>query len=140
MRKVQLILLSLITLIFSACFTTGSNFPSDLAWIKKEQTSQKDVRMVLGDPFAVGNSGGTTTWTYVYYEFKMIGKRSHKELKFYWKDDRTVKHFSFNSSFREDLQGPRSSKSSSIRAQKSKTRNNAQPRPKKASLTPYPKY
>lgn len=83
----------------TGCFSTGKNFPDDLRWIKKEKTSQNDVRLVLGTPYSVGNSSGVTTWTYGYYEYKMFGKANHKELKFYWGPDLSVKHFNYSSSF-----------------------------------------
>ena len=87
----------------TSCLTTGKNFPSDLAWIKKEKTKKSDVQMVLGAPFAIGNSGGVKTWTYAFYKYKLFGKTSHKELKFYWLPNNSVKTFSFNSSFPDDL-------------------------------------
>ena len=92
----------LISVMFlSGCFSTGKDFPDDLNWIKKEKTSQNDVRLVLGSPYSVGNSGGVTTWTYGYYEYKIFGKANHKELKFYWGPDLAVKHFNYSSSFPE---------------------------------------
>lgn len=91
---------------FSAvgCVSTGNNFPSRTEWIKKNLTSQKDIRMVLGAPFAVGDSGGILTWTYAYYRYVFPRNSFHKELKFYWNKNQTVKHFSFNSSFPADIQ------------------------------------
>ena len=55
----------------------------------------------------VGNSGGTPTWTYGYYRYKLVGVSSTKELKLYWNPDQTVRNFSFNSSFPEDVRGER---------------------------------
>ena len=91
----------------SACVTQGNYFPSDTAWIKPSQTRQQDVRSLLGDPHMVGNSGGTPTWTYGYYRYKLVGVSSTKELKLYWNPDQTVRNFSFNSSFPEDVRGER---------------------------------
>jgi outer membrane protein assembly factor BamE (lipoprotein component of BamABCDE complex) len=101
----------LATVIFSApaCVTQGNYFPSDTAWIKPSQTRQQDVRSLLGDPHMVGNSGGTPTWTYGYYRYKLVGVSSTKELKLYWNPDQTVRNFSFNSSFPEDVRGERRS-------------------------------
>jgi outer membrane protein assembly factor BamE (lipoprotein component of BamABCDE complex) len=84
------------------CMTTGQNFPSKTDWIKVNETKQDDVRMVLGPPYAVGNSGGVLTWTYVFYKYALFGDPHHKEVKFYWNTDQTVKHYSFNSSFPDD--------------------------------------
>ena len=87
----------------AGCVSTGRDFPSDVSWIKKEGTRQKDVNLVLGRPFSVGSSGGIPTWTYAYYYYNVIGKRFHKELKFYWNEDKAVKHYSFSTSFPRDV-------------------------------------
>lgn len=86
----------------TACVTNGTDFPSDVKWIQDNKTKQTDVRGILGEPFAVGSSDGKPTWTYGYYRYKLIGKSSQKELKFYWNPNGTVNSFSFNSSFPED--------------------------------------
>ena len=91
------------TVIFlSGCATTGSDFPSDLNWIKENQTTKQDVRMLLGEPYSVGNSSGTATWTYGFYKWRLVGTRHTKELKFYWNGNGTVSRYSFNSSFPSD--------------------------------------
>lgn len=105
--SLRLALWSVILLSTSACVTHGNYFPSDTAWIKQSQTRQQDVRSLLGDPHMVGNSGGTPTWTYGYYRYKLVGVSSTKELKLYWNPDQTVRNFSFNSSFPEDVRGER---------------------------------
>lgn len=87
----------------TACVTNGRDFRSDTAWIKEGQTKQSDVSMVLGEPYAVGNSGGRPTWTYGFYRYKLLGKSVQKELRFFWKPDGTVDTYSFQSSFPEDL-------------------------------------
>jgi outer membrane protein assembly factor BamE (lipoprotein component of BamABCDE complex) len=87
----------------SGCVTVGKDFKSDVSWIKEGHTKQSDVSLVLGDPRSVGNSSGTPTWTYGYYQYRMLGDSASKELKFYWKKDGTVDQFSFNSSFADDI-------------------------------------
>jgi outer membrane protein assembly factor BamE (lipoprotein component of BamABCDE complex) len=89
----------------SGCVTSGKYFSSDTGWIKANKTRQEDVRGLLGEPFMVGNSGGSPTWTYGYYRYKLIGDSFTKELKLYWNNDRTVQSFSFNSSFPDDVSG-----------------------------------
>ena len=89
-------------LLVSSCFSLGHYFPSKLSWIKKSQTTKNDVKLVLGEPHAVGSSGGTVTWTYSFYEYNVLNQTYHKELRFYWNEDTTVKHYSFNSSFPQD--------------------------------------
>jgi hypothetical protein len=85
----------------TGCVTRGRDFSSDLSWIKKNQTSQTDVTRVLGEPTAIGNTGGIPTWTYGFYDYRLFGNSDTKELKFYWNGDK-VQDFSFNSSFPQD--------------------------------------
>ena len=87
----------------SSCLTIGKRFPSRLDWIEKDKTTLKDVKLVLGKPSAVGNSGGTETWTYAYYSYTFWYMPRFKELKFYWNKDQTIKHYSFTSSFPGDI-------------------------------------
>ena len=87
------------------CMTFGKQFQSNVEWIKKGETTQKDAYLVLGEPQEVGSSGGVPTWTYYFYRYKILGKDSRKEVKFYWDKDKTVSHFSFSTSFKKDLQG-----------------------------------
>ena len=100
-RRVGFICLTLLT----GCVTQGRDFPSQFDWIRKTETSQNDVKMVLGAPFSVGNSNGVPTWTYGFYRYSLFGKSEVKELKFYWLPDRTIRSFSFNSSFPADIHG-----------------------------------
>lgn len=85
------------------CVTNGDDFRSDTGWIKEGQTKQTDVKMILGDPGSVGNSGGRPTWTYGFYRYRLFGKSHQKELKLYWRNDGTIETYSFNSSFPEDV-------------------------------------
>lgn len=85
----------------TACVTRGRDFSSDLSWIKKGQTTQSDVSRLLGEPTAVGNTGGVPTWTFGFYDYRLFGDSDTKELKFYWNADK-VQDFSFNSSFPQD--------------------------------------
>ena len=93
----------LISQMIQGCLSTGKDFPSETSWIQKEKTKKNDVRLVLGKPFSVGNSGDTNTWTFAYYKYVLFGDTTHKELKFYWNDNDSVKHFTFESSFPEDI-------------------------------------
>lgn len=88
----------------TSCITTGKNFPTDISWLKKDVTKKQDVLLLLGEPFAVGNSGGDPTWSYTYYKYQVAGKNLYKELKLYWNPNGTVKHFNFNTSFPVDLE------------------------------------
>jgi hypothetical protein len=87
----------------TGCVTNGDDFPSDLTWIKEGVTKKSDVKSILGEPYSVGSSSGRPAWTYGYYRYKLIGKSTQKELKFYWNPDETVSSYSFTSSFPEDI-------------------------------------
>lgn len=90
------------TLSLGACVTRGKDFSSDINWIRKNQTTQAEVQRLLGAPTAVGNSGGTPTWTYGFYNYRLFGESATKELKLYWTPDFKVADYSFNSSMAED--------------------------------------
>jgi len=90
-----------------SCLSTGRDFPSRVDWIQKERTKKDDVALILGTPYAVGNSNGTPTWTYAFYKYSPFSKTEYKELRFYWSEDNIVKTYTFNSSFPEDLHGPK---------------------------------
>ena len=91
--------------LLTSCMTTGKSFPSDIAWIVRDATTEEDVELMLGSPSAVGSSDGAKTWTYGYYKYSLFGSASYKELKVYWKPNRKVDHFTFTSSFPEDVGG-----------------------------------
>ena len=87
----------------SSCMSFGRLFNSNIDWIKKGETTKRDVVLVMGEPQEVGSSGGVPTWTYYFYRYKVIGSDSRKEIKFYWGEDGTVNHFSFSTSFQDDI-------------------------------------
>jgi hypothetical protein len=97
----KIILIALFSSLWQACISSGRDFPSRLDWITKEQTKKEDVALVLGKPYAVGNSSGVPTWTYAFYKYSPFSSY-YKELRFYWADEK-VQTFTFNSSFPEDL-------------------------------------
>ena len=101
-RFIHSIAATVISLLLPACVTRGHDFSSDISWIKAQKTTQADVTAILGAPEKVGNSGGTPTWTYGFYDWSLFGDSYTKEVKLYWNDDRTVKDFAFTSSFPED--------------------------------------
>ena len=86
----------------SSCLTRGNDFSSHTDWIRVNQSKQTDFAKYLGEPLQVGNASGVATWTYGFYKFKVFGESYTKELKLWWNSDRTVKYFSFNSSFPAD--------------------------------------
>jgi hypothetical protein len=96
--------LALSAVLLTGCVTRGKDFASDLNWIKTKQTSQSDVAATMGEPYEVGNSSGTPTWTYGYYKFQLFGESYTKELKFYWDPDNKIRDYSFSSSFPKDRQ------------------------------------
>ncbi len=99
------VLVGICIVLLAGCVTQGQNFESKVDWIKVGETRQRDVKLVLNEPFSVGSSAGAPTWTYGYYRYRLFGKSHTKELKVYWEADGTVKHYSFNSSFPTDTKG-----------------------------------
>ena len=99
----KIIFIFSISSLFTGCFSFGDKFSSDLTWVENNKTNQEDVKMVLGTPYSLGNSGGVSTWTYAFYQYIFPAKTAYKELRFYWSQNKTVKHYNFNSSFPEDL-------------------------------------
>ncbi len=89
----------------TSCVTSGREFPSQIGWVTKGKTHQKDVKLVLGDPQFVGNSDGVPVWTFGYYKYRLFSPSYTKEVKFYWNADNSVQAFSFNSSFPDDIEG-----------------------------------
>jgi outer membrane protein assembly factor BamE (lipoprotein component of BamABCDE complex) len=96
----------------SGCVTRGAQFTSDTAWIRIGSTTQDSVSKLLGNPHAVGSASGTPTWTYGYYKYGVIGTNAQKELKLYWNANKTVKDYSFSSSFPADSSAASPSKTS----------------------------
>jgi hypothetical protein len=101
-NMISLLCLFLSLLSMTGCVTRGAQFASDTAWIRVGSTTQDSVSKLLGNPHGVGSASGIPTWTYGYYKYGFIGTNAQKELKLYWNPNRTVKDFSFNSSFPED--------------------------------------
>ncbi len=99
----RLFLFAMFAVSLQSCLTSGRDFPSRLEWIQKERTKKEDVTLVLGQPYSVGNSDGTPTWTYAFYKYTLFSQTFYKELRFYWNDQNIVKSFTFNSSFPQDL-------------------------------------
>lgn len=87
----------------TGCVTEGRDFPTDISWIKLNETSKKDVKLVLGDPRSVGQSSGSPTWTFGYYQYRVVGTSHTKELRIFWNPDGTVKNFTFDSNFPDDV-------------------------------------
>lgn len=89
-------------LLATSCITRGEAFSSDYNWIQKGETTKNDVQKMLGKPYLVGYSSGRPSWTYGYYQLRLVGESNTKELTFYWKDTGVVDDFTFRSNFPED--------------------------------------
>lgn len=85
------------------CATRGTNFSSEVDWIKKGETTKEEIQRVLGNPYQVGSSSSLPTWTYGFYSYRLFGESYTKELKIYWNREGTVRNYSFSSSFPEDV-------------------------------------
>lgn len=86
----------------TSCVTRGEAFSSDYHWIQKGVTTKQEVTKMLGNPYLVGYSSGRPSWTYGFYQLRLIGDSNTKELTFYWKDGGVVDDFTFRSNFPED--------------------------------------
>lgn len=110
-RSVSLLIISLLgPFLLISCVTRGKNFSSDTSWLDQNQPSQAQVKEIMGDPYKVGSSNGTPTWTYGYYKHQLFGESSIKELKIYWDKFNKLKTYSFSSSFKSDTKKPSSAK------------------------------
>lgn len=97
MKLLQTILLVFTLGALSGCVTRGEDFATDLSWIAKKTTTKAEVYQMLGKPMFVGDSSGRPTWTYGFYNYRLIGASKIKELKFYWTEDDRVMHYSYKS-------------------------------------------
>ena len=91
-----------ISFVFTGCVTEGNYFSSETDWIKTGVTQKSQVKEIVGEPHSVGVSDGTKTWTYGYYQYRLLGDSYTKELKFYWNPDGTLQRYNFRSSFPRD--------------------------------------
>jgi hypothetical protein len=88
----------------TSCVTRGKDFLSRFDWIQEGKTRQMDVKSALGDPQSIGLNSGLPQWTYGFYKHSLFKESQTKELRFWWNPDKTVKSWSFTSSFQDDTQ------------------------------------
>lgn len=80
-----------------ACATVGKNFAGEnVPKIKIGQTHKSDLNNLFGQPWRVGIEDGNETWTYGYYQYKLIGETLTKDLVIRFGPDNIVKSYSFN--------------------------------------------
>jgi hypothetical protein len=85
------------------CIHVGRQFDSDnLSWIAKNQTTKIDMSARLGEPFRAGIDQGMLTWTYGYYDYRLIGQTYTKDLVVYFNPDGTVHSYTFSTSFPDE--------------------------------------
>lgn len=89
--------------LLSGCITTGKDFKNDLSWLRKSKTTKEDVKLVLGTPYAVGDSNGVEVWTYAFLKYQLIPNGfQHRELKLFWNAQNALGQYSYMSSFPEE--------------------------------------
>jgi outer membrane protein assembly factor BamE (lipoprotein component of BamABCDE complex) len=99
----KLILILGLGFLAAGCATIGTRFDSDVTQkIKAGVTTQADLKALLGEPNRVGVDDGDVTWTYLYYKLGLFRKQDEKDLYLRFDAAKTVKSFSFNSTFQED--------------------------------------
>jgi len=89
--------------LLAGCATVGRDFDATkLSWLKAGETGKKDVLKELGDPLRVGVDAGDQTWTYGYYQYRVFGDSTTKDLVLRFSPDNKVKSFTLNTSFPEE--------------------------------------
>lgn len=91
-------LVMLISLIFIAgCATVGHEFDvSQVPMIKMNQTTQKDLEEMFGEPWRVGIDDGKQTWTYGKYRYSLFEEASTTDLVIRFNDAGVVTSYTYN--------------------------------------------
>lgn len=88
-------------LLFSiaSCATVGREFPVDAVnKIRLGETSKEDIDKILGPPWRIGLDDGDRTWTYGYYQYRMLGETTTRDLVIRFDSKGIVSSYTFNTS------------------------------------------
>jgi len=103
MRRTAILPVLALAVLTAACggLTIGRDFRSPAAeMIRVGQTTKADLLRSFGEPTEVGLDTGDQTWTWLYGQ---LSQQLRKQLTVRFDDRGTVKSYSFNSSFPEDM-------------------------------------
>jgi hypothetical protein len=59
---------------------------------------------MFGEPWRTGLEDGQRTWTYGYYKYNLLGASQTRDLVVRFDDAGTVRSYTFNSTYPEDVQ------------------------------------
>lgn len=80
------------------CGTVGKDFDSSrVGSVKKDVTTQSEIREWFGPPFKEGQENGKTNWTYQYEEYNSFGDGQAKELIILFDDNKIVRAYRYTS-------------------------------------------
>lgn len=85
------------------CATVGRNFDAtSLGWLHPGETTRQELLANLGQPLRVGSDSGDSTWTYGYYQYRLVGDSNNKDLVVRFLPDGKVKSFTLNTTFPDE--------------------------------------
>ena len=94
-----------LALCVSGCFTVGRPFPVEsVGTIRRNQTTQEQIRRTFGDPWRTGIEDGQSTWTYGHYRRSLFGQTRTRDLVIRFNGAGVVTSYSFSSTYAEDAQ------------------------------------
>jgi hypothetical protein len=87
------------------CMTVGDDFAvGKVTSLEIGETSQQEVRQMFGEPWRTGLEDGEQTWTYGYYKYNLVGASQTRDLVIRYDKSGTVRSYSFNSTYPDDVQ------------------------------------
>jgi len=90
-------------LLSAGCATVGRDFDSTaLGWMKAGETGKNELLEKLGQPFRVGVDSGDQTWTYGYYQYRLLGESNNKDLVIRFDAAGKAKSWTLNTTFRDE--------------------------------------
>lgn len=96
-RALTIILLFVVSVLFSACFTVGKSFPDyAVPDIKIGKTTESEILKLFGPPWRTGIDDGDGTWTYGHYRYLLFKSAKTKDLVLRFDKDGVVSSYTFN--------------------------------------------
>lgn len=96
MKNILFVLLT--SAVFTGCMTVGQPLPDKpQTEIVINKTTKSQIQDTFGNPWRTGVDNGNTTWSYLYFDYKLFGEPAMQDLQIIFNTDGTVKSYSFNS-------------------------------------------